>query len=654
VRIVIVGTETPTFDPTRFISTNTSEHSRARVRHFKDAAKFAEAIWCPTPGAMDWHRTFHDNVIPIEFGYSERLMIPSTGIKPTHDFSAFGRCTPYRDEVLGEIAERGYSILSTLADKDLIYSPAEERNNLILRARIVLNLKQQRYWQILSTVRMAAALHTGRPVVSEYIDVPSQWRDFIAMPRNKEEKFVDVASSCLPMASSMYFSQLEGFKKLTAAHCLAEAVENAGVAKNAVVPAPAYSFAEDKTDYSAITKWVDSWYPKIADKSGAVSSIWKNNADAYLNRVIALNEPFDRKLSAVHGSDWHFYSFMNETSVLRDHAGWWLKMLSSVGQDEVAWPREYREADVIPPAAKVATPVGRQVSPDFLRRMAHMGYISACFPDLKDDAVIMEIGAGTGALARVMKLRYPRCKYVVVDIPVTLYFSAGFIKAAFPEASIFVATSADDVGRADMLNYDFVFIPAELAGELDGYTFDLVVNTHSFGEMPNEVVSKYFDIIHKSADRLFSINRFLNPVRDWRKGSNRASVSLDPHWDIRAWEFEPSVMRCPYVETPEDPCLMIAASRVREDKRDAAKNVAISNSLVASVRSQDWVRKPTPSASRITDFSSNGTLFSLWNSIRLNSSVDNCRLMIQYLDWIGRGNVEERSYYEAKIASLGG
>jgi hypothetical protein len=94
-----------------------------------------------------------------------------------------------------------------------------------------------------------------------------------------------------------------------------------------------------------------------------------------------------------------------------------------------------------------------------------------------------------------------------------------------------------------------------------------------------------------------------------------------------------------------------------------------------SVAGQDWFTRPTVRAQRIRtdaaaswpmhgtrasvqltpDLTMSGTLFALWESIRLHPNATNVRLMLRYLDTLtGRWPFEEMYFYEDLLASLTG
>ena len=105
--------------------------------------------------------------------------------------------------------------------------------------------------------------------------------------------------------------------------------------------------------------------------------------------------------------------------------------------------------------------------------------------------------------------------------------------------------------------------------------------------------------------------------------------------------------------------LVIDLVEIQFERRDAAAYLRRSDGLADYVMNQDWVRttnnyNPYLSPRKIAiyperyqDYTMNGTLYNLWESIRLHPSVANTSLMIQYLKMINilGENFEEYDFY---------
>lgn len=134
----------------------------------------------------------------------------------------------------------------------------------------------------------------------------------------------------------------------------------------------------------------------------------------------------------------------------------------------------------------------------------------------KNRNLVMEIGAGWGGLAYQFKKLFPNTTYMIVDLPPTMIFSITYLKAVFPDAKTLVvggdAQSVENLNKANLKEYDFVFIPHYVWNELKFARPDLVINRASFQEMKASEAEGY---IKKSKEWgvpvLYSMNRDRSP-----------------------------------------------------------------------------------------------------------------------------------------------
>lgn len=297
---------------------------------------------------------------------------------------------------------------------------------------------------------------------------------------------------------------------------------------------------------------------------------------------------------------------------------------------------------------------GRLLAPDFLRNLALMCKMRAHLA--LGNGRVLELGAGYGGLARVLKLRNPQMRYTIVDIPETLYFSAMFLKLNFPECKFRLVTAASQLDT-DWEDFDFTFVPVALADKLYGSHFDLFINTASLGEMNNRDIRYWMDFIERKAivSQAFLYNRFLNTVKlPWgqhRLEENACSVSLDSDWDITHWEVEPPLARCPYFETEVTRNLLMCLQR-KTVTIPAHEKSTIASDLLERVRQQDWyIHLKDDNTAKLRDnvlapdLTKNGTLFAMWESLRLHQTHDGVQLMLAYMSTLTRGKPFEESYF---------
>jgi putative sugar O-methyltransferase len=98
--------------------------------------------------------------------------------------------------------------------------------------------------------------------------------------------------------------------------------------------------------------------------------------------------------------------------------------------------------------------------------------------------LILEIGAGYGALALALKTTLPRVTYVIIDLPDSLALSGCYL-ASRQSAPVMVANGEP------LLPGSFVLCPATALERLPALSIDLAINTLSFAEMTEAEVERY-------------------------------------------------------------------------------------------------------------------------------------------------------------------
>jgi hypothetical protein len=312
---------------------------------------------------------------------------------------------------------------------------------------------------------------------------------------------------------------------------------------------------------------------------------------------------------------------------------------------------------------------GRLLSPDFLRTLVFCLEIQkyCIIPDYKFN--VLEIGAGYGALARTLKLCFPRISYVIIDIPESLYFSASFLRLNFPDSKCCFVSDLSCLS-GPIGDFDFVFVPTLFAEQLVGNEFELFCNTASLGEMKNSVIRYWMEFVQNrvTVKYFFGLNRFLNTVypkgdpkhQTFRLNENRSSVTFDEGWRILHWELEPAFTRCPYMETEVSRNLEVIAERLPKARVNKKENRRRSQELLEGVAKQDWiVCYEADNTMKLRDnilapdLTMQGTLFALWDSIRLDANPVNVSIMLKYLHTLTRGKpFEEMFYYEDLLSVL--
>jgi len=130
--------------------------------------------------------------------------------------------------------------------------------------------------------------------------------------------------------------------------------------------------------------------------------------------------------------------------------------------------------------------------------------------------VIWEIGAGYGALSRILKEYIPNSCYIILDLPETLTYASYFLSYNFEDKKI--GYLSDIIDRLESFQelldeFDFLIVPTWVSEYIPKDSVDLIIDTYSMGEMSKEYVEyyiKHIDRVLKSGGYFYSINRRFN------------------------------------------------------------------------------------------------------------------------------------------------
>jgi putative sugar O-methyltransferase len=370
----------------------------------------------------------------------------------------------------------------------------------------------------------------------------------------------------------------------------------------------------------------------------------------------------------------HLYNIQRSGAVLAKAVEWQAQQLADCGLQLASVPPAMAESDLVPDEI-CATLEGRRVSNEFFRNLY---LVDLCKRKLRCDggASVFELGAGMGNLARLFLLGGVARTYTVIDIPHTLVFSFLFLRLSFPGLSYIFIRNQDDVTRSKAQHYDLVFCPTMFAEQIGTGGYDLFVNTASLGEMPNETIRYWMNYVQRAAEPkyLLSVNRYLNTnlnalegVDAFRLQENECSVLYDHRWKVVHWNYDPHYGRCPYA------CMVaryleLLVERLPAGHAEAqiahaeAKGIELLREVVGF---EEWVglfdnRKAQVGDTTMfhafhIDTSMRGTLFKLWESIRLHPNLQNLMVMLSYLEMLrddAAREFEEVSYYEGFLTHI--
>lgn len=110
---------------------------------------------------------------------------------------------------------------------------------------------------------------------------------------------------------------------------------------------------------------------------------------------------------------------------------------------------------------------------------------------------VLEIGAGLGNLAAIIKERYSVGSYVIVDLPEMLLNSSLTLRALFPDVAVhFIFPGSAD---ADMNQPGFYLCVPEALDRIPRNFFDFALNIDSLQEMAEAQVKTYIDLVQATA-----------------------------------------------------------------------------------------------------------------------------------------------------------
>lgn len=368
----------------------------------------------------------------------------------------------------------------------------------------------------------------------------------------------------------------------------------------------------------------------------------------------------------IHNAQKTFMFSVNSSEPIKERAvDWLLAEQRSRNVDMFSFPQDVQESSHSFSGNNVLRG-GRILTPDFLRTVNIAIEIQRNLQKSDRKMRIVELGGGLGHLARTLRLMGVSCSHLIIDLPETIVFSYSFLKSNFPDSRLVLVSGSEQIPEIETERYDFAFVPVQCADILTNGKFDLFINTASMGEMRNEVIRHWMKFIQARlrTQYLITLNRFLNTINPtlhgWRLDENECSVHYDRLWRIIKWELEPSFTRCPYLDTLIARYVLIIAERL--SGKSTEECIAESGTLIDEVKLQDWWRLSHASGVMtmrenvlVNDMTMSGTLFKLWEAIRLYPSAEVVAMLLQYLDTLlsyEDREFEEVNYYQKLFVNL--
>ena len=151
--------------------------------------------------------------------------------------------------------------------------------------------------------------------------------------------------------------------------------------------------------------------------------------------------------------------------------------------------------------------------------------------------VVMEIGAGWGGFAALVKRLLPRTRYIILDIPASLPLQMSYAHQLGYRRirTLRSETTAGDVAALLRTDFDFLFLLPEQIDLLPDDAVDLTVNLDSMVEMPSSSVVHYLQHVARTS-RAFYANNRRGRYNGWRAFRGAVETQLLRHRP-RRWQL---------------------------------------------------------------------------------------------------------------------
>jgi len=131
--------------------------------------------------------------------------------------------------------------------------------------------------------------------------------------------------------------------------------------------------------------------------------------------------------------------------------------------------------------------------------------IKKLFTIVKKKMNFLELGAGYGRTANLILSMEKNCKYVIADLPASIYFSLKNLREFFKHkkiATAFNINNQNDIRKA-FDNNDVLFIFPHQLNLLDNKIFDISISIGNLCEMEKAQIKKYMEIFEKKSNFLY-------------------------------------------------------------------------------------------------------------------------------------------------------
>lgn len=197
-----------------------------RQEAFPEAARCCDAILHLVSGddVTRWYARFAPSA-HAELGYAPGLQPLAADVEPDFDFGFFGQTTWRRREILDSLGTVGSTVV-----EDRLCLPRPERDALMRRARVILQIYRDPGWDYPSSTRCCAALAMGRPVIAEAHGRTDAWGEVVTFATGPDD-FLRLAESARKNWRGLLDLQVERWRTLLPpTRCLEPALAAVGMA----------------------------------------------------------------------------------------------------------------------------------------------------------------------------------------------------------------------------------------------------------------------------------------------------------------------------------------------------------------------------------------------------------------------------------------
>lgn len=220
-RFLIIATEEPT---SAGFNHGLEPAMIDRQAAFPAAAALADGILHLIPGdeITRWYGQFAPAAY-AEIGHAPGASaVPD--VEPTHDFGFYGKMTWRREEMLARLGRMGTVLRITSLDV-----PRDERDALMRGARVIVQIRANNEWDMVSSTRCASALGFGRPVVAEPHLRSDPWNRVVQFSISVEDFYRDAFVAVCGWRA-MHAAQAARFAEiLSPERCVGEPLRRIGV-----------------------------------------------------------------------------------------------------------------------------------------------------------------------------------------------------------------------------------------------------------------------------------------------------------------------------------------------------------------------------------------------------------------------------------------